>query len=264
MRVGRRRTARVSILASPPPRVRITRRALLIGLVGSVAALTGGRGARAAGDAHRVARERMVREQIVARGVKDPGVLGALRRVPRHEFVPVDQQPHAYDDNPLPIGSGQTISQPYIVALMTELAAVTKTSRVLEVGTGSGYQAAVLAELAGAVYSIEIVEPLARSAAATLRRLGYDAVRVRHGDGYRGWPEHAPFDAIVVTAAPARIPEPLQAQLAPRGRLVIPVGSVETELVVLTRTGDGFTRRTVTPVRFVPMTGEAEREGGAR
>ena len=236
---------------------RITRRTLLIGLL----ALACGRRARATDDPYSVERSRMVRDQIVARGVKDPRVLAALRRVPRHEFVPADQRRNAYDDAALPIGSGQTVSQPYIVALMTELAAVTERSRVLEVGTGSGYQAAVLAELAGDVYSIEIVEALARSAAATLRRLGYDRVHVRHGDGYRGWPEHAPFDAIVVTAAPDRIPPPLEQQLAPRGRLVIPVGSADTELVVVTRTEDGFRRRSIAPVRFVPMTGEAERDG---
>lgn len=204
-------------------------------------------------------RERMVREQIAARGVTDRRVLAAMRKVPRHEFVPDIRRADAYQDRPLPIGRGQTISQPYVVALMTELAAVEPTSRVLEVGTGSGYQAAVLTELAGEVYTIEIVEALASEAAATLRRLGYRRVTVRHGDGYRGWPEAAPFDAIVVTAAPPAVPPALREQLAPGGRLVIPVGEEKQELEVHRRTADGFEVRRVTPVRFVPMTGEAER-----
>ncbi len=203
------------------------------------------------------ARERMVSEQIEARGVVDARVLAALRRVPRHEFVPEEELARAYRDGPLPIGHGQTISQPYVVAVMTELAAPGADDRVLEIGTGSGYQAAVLAELAGQVYSIEIVEPLARSAAATLERLGYD-VRVRHGDGYRGWPEAAPFDAIVVTAAPERVPPALLEQLAEGGRLVIPVGDLQQELEVHRRTADGIEVERVFAVRFVPMTGEAQ------
>jgi protein-L-isoaspartate(D-aspartate) O-methyltransferase len=201
----------------------------------------------------------MVTEQIEARGVRDPRVLEAMRKVPRHEFVPREQRPYAYADHPLPIGHQQTISQPYIVAAMTELAQVRPGARVLEIGTGSGYQAAVLAELGAEVYSIEIVEPLARSAAATLERLGY-RVQVRAGDGYQGWPEHAPFEAIVVTAAPPRIPEPLKQQLAEGGRLVIPVGDFYQELVVLTRRGGELERRSVFPVRFVPMTGEAQQD----
>jgi len=213
----------------------------------------------AAADDFAALRERMVREQIAARGVTDRRVLAAMRKVPRHEFVPDIRRADAYQDRPLPIGRGQTISQPYVVALMTELAAVEPTSRVLEVGTGSGYQAAVLTELAGEVYTIEIVEALASEAAATLRRLGYRRVTVRHGDGYRGWPEAAPFDAIVVTAAPPAVPPALREQLAPGGRLVIPVGEEKQELEVHRRTADGFEVRRVTPVRFVPMTGEAER-----
>jgi len=192
----------------------------------------------------------MVDTQIAARGVRAPEVLAALRSVPRHEFVPASEREAAYADHPLPIGFEQTISQPYIVALMTELARLEPGDKVLEIGTGSGYQAAVLARLVRAVYSIEIVEPLARSAARTLARLGYANVEVRAGDGYQGWPEQAPFDAIVVTAAPARVPEPLKQQLAPGGRLVIPVGTSDQELMVLTRR--------VLPVRFVPMTGTAQ------
>jgi protein-L-isoaspartate(D-aspartate) O-methyltransferase len=186
-------------------------------------------------------------------------VLAAMRKVPRHLFVPEDQSAHAYEDRPLPIGEGQTISQPFIVAAMTELAALGPEARVLEIGTGSGYQAALLAELAREVYTIEIVEPLAARAAALLQHLGYANVKTRSGDGYRGWPEAAPFDAIVVTAAPPQIPEPLKQQLKPGGRLVVPVGERMQKLVVVTRTADGFSEQTVFPVRFVPMTGEAQK-----
>jgi protein-L-isoaspartate(D-aspartate) O-methyltransferase len=206
-----------------------------------------------AADAHAGERARMVTEQIAARGVRDAAVLAVMGKVPRHEFVPPRWRSEAYADHPLPIGEGQTISQPYIVALMTELAAVGPGERVLEVGTGSGYQAAVLATLGAEVYSVEIVEPLARSAQATLARLGYDRVHARHGDGYQGWPEAAPFDAIVVTAAPPEVPPALLAQLKPGGRLVIPVGSAEQELQVHERTADGVRVRRITPVRFVPM-----------
>ena len=202
-------------------------------------------------------RERMVREQLASRDVTDARVLAAMRRVPRHEFVPAALRAQAYEDGPLPIGHEQTISQPYIVALMTQLAALGPASRVLEVGTGSGYQAAILAEVARDVYTIEIVEPLARSAEATLRRLGYERVHVRAGDGYRGWPEAAPFDAILVTAAPEKVPAPLLEQLAVGGRLVIPVGRLDQELEVHRRTAGGFEVARVAPVRFVPMTGEA-------
>jgi protein-L-isoaspartate(D-aspartate) O-methyltransferase len=205
------------------------------------------------------ARDAMVREQIEARGVRDPEVLRAMRAVPRHLFVPESMRPFAHDDHPLPIGEDQTISQPYIVALMTELARVGPGSRVLEVGTGSGYQAAVLSEMGAEVRSIEIVEPLARRARGTLDALGYGRVRTRTGDGYAGWPDAAPFDAIVVTAAPPHVPQPLVDQLAPGGRMVIPVGRGVQSLTVLTRTADGVTREDVLPVRFVPMTGEAER-----
>jgi protein-L-isoaspartate(D-aspartate) O-methyltransferase len=205
-----------------------------------------------------VSRKRMVRTQIAARGIVDPRVLAAMRTVPRHEFVPDTLVGRAYDDGPLPIGYSQTISQPYIVALMTEAAAIGPSAKVLEVGTGSGYQAAVLAEVAKDVYSIEIVEPLATRAETTLRRLGYQRVHVRHGDGYRGWPEAAPFDAILVTAAPEKVPQPLLEQLAPGGRLVIPVGSGVQYLEVYRRTDKGIAVERVAPVRFVPMTGEAQ------
>ncbi len=209
-------------------------------------------------DSTRIAREAMVQEQIEARGVRNAAVLAAMRRVPRHEFMPENVRPLAYYDRPVPIGLGQTISQPYIVALMTELAAVGRGSRVLEIGTGSGYQAAVLAELGTDVYSIEILAPLRERAVEILARLGYGQVKTRVGDGYLGWPEAAPFDAIIVTAAPARVPEPLKQQLKVGGRLVLPVGRVDQELEVITRTAVGFSERSVIPVRFVPMTGKAD------
>lgn len=201
----------------------------------------------------------MVRRQLAARDITDERVLAAMRRVPRHRFVPAAQRPWAYDDRPLPIGHEQTISQPYIVALMTQLAALEPGDRVLEIGTGSGYQAAVLAELGCEVWSIEIVRPLGERAGRLLAELGYDRVHTRIGDGYRGWPEHAPFDAVLVTAAPPEIPEPLLEQLAVGGRLVVPVGRGVQDLIVVTRTEDGFPRRRHIPVRFVPMTGEAQR-----
>jgi len=202
----------------------------------------------------------MVTQQIAARGVKDPQVLAAMRRVPRHEFVPDAVRDMAYEDRPLPIAAEQTISQPYVVAAMTELAAVGPTSVVLEVGTGSGYQTAVLAEIARDVYSIEIIPELGKQAADTLERRGYENVHLRIGDGYAGWPDAAPFDAIVVTAAPPRVPQPLLDQLAVGGHLVIPVGSYYQELLVITRTDDGYERRTVFPVRFVPMTGKTQQQ----
>lgn len=197
-------------------------------------------------------------------GIDDPDVLRAIRVVPRHEFMPPELRSFAYDDRPMPIGHDQTISQPFIVALMTQLADVDPGEDVLEVGTGSGYQAAVLAELGADVRSIEIVEPLGREAAADLERLGYD-VQTRIGDGYRGWPSEAPFDAIVITAAPPEIPPPLLEQLAIDGKLVVPVGDSPSaqELVVITRTEDGFERSPSIPVRFVPMTGEAQERSRA-
>lgn len=201
------------------------------------------------------ARHTMVREQIAARGVRDERVLAAMRAVPRHRFMPEDVRQYAYDDGPLPIGYDQTISQPYIVALMTELARVGPDAKVLEVGTGSGYQAAVLARIVNEVYTIEIVGPLAERSRATLAELGFGNVHVRHGDGYAGWPEEAPFDAILVTAAPPTIPEPLIRQLKQGGRMVVPVGEGVQDLRVVERSGDGVIQRSVIPVRFVPMTG---------
>jgi protein-L-isoaspartate(D-aspartate) O-methyltransferase len=205
----------------------------------------------------------MVAEQIEGRGIRDERVLEAMRRVPRHEFVPEVERGRAYQDGALPIGEGQTISQPYIVAAMTELAQLGPDSRVLEVGTGSGYQAAVLAEVAGDVYTIEIVEPLAKRAAETLARLGYGRVHVRSGDGYQGWAEAAPFDGILVTAAAPRVPPALLEQLAPGGRLVIPIGEHEQELEVIRNTEEGVRVERVLPVRFVPMTGEVREGPGA-
>jgi protein-L-isoaspartate(D-aspartate) O-methyltransferase len=204
----------------------------------------------------RAERLEMVRRQIAARGVSDEAVLAAMRTVPRHEFVPPDLRAHAYDDRPLPIGRGQTISQPYIVAFMSELAELRGGENVLEVGTGSGYQAAVLAELSVRVYTIEIVEPLLREAAATLLRLAYRNVVPRFGDGGLGWRDLAPFDAILVTAAAARgVPESLLAQLADGGRLVAPVGEEVQTLQVVRRQGTTFERRDVGAVRFVPLVG---------
>jgi protein-L-isoaspartate(D-aspartate) O-methyltransferase len=200
----------------------------------------------------------MVTQQIKARGVKDPRVLAAMRKVLRHEFVPESLRHLAYEDHPLALGWDQTISQPYIVAAMTELAGLKAGARVLEIGTGSGYQAAVLAEVAQEVYSIEIVKPLADYGRRCLERLGYQRIQLRVGDGYRGWPEAAPFDAIVVTAAPSSIPEPLKEQLKVGGRLVIPVGDEHQELLVLTRMAKGWDKEQIFPVRFVPMTGEAQ------
>ncbi|NZA28423.1 protein-L-isoaspartate(D-aspartate) O-methyltransferase [Luteimonas sp. SJ-92] len=202
----------------------------------------------------------MVERQIAARGIGDQRVLAAMRAVPRHRFVGEGHAARAYEDHPLPIGHGQTISQPYIVALMTELLEPRAEHRVLEVGTGSGYQAAVLSPLVAEVYTIEIVEPLARRAAKVLDELGYDNVTVRAGDGYAGWPEHAPFDSIIVTAAPDRVPEALVEQLRPGGRMVIPVGPVHAlqELRLIEKAADGTVTDTmVAPVRFVPMTGGA-------
>ena len=198
----------------------------------------------------------MIEEQIRQRGVTDARVLAAMERIPRERFVPAQEATRAYDDTPLPIGEGQTISQPYIVAYMSELLNVAPDHRVLEIGTGSGYQAAVLAELAKEVYSIEIVPALAQQAAATLASLGYENVHVREGDGYAGWPEHAPFDRIILTAAPEKVPQPLLDQLADGGRLIAPVGGqLDTQwITVVDNREGGLVERQTIPVRFVPFT----------
>ncbi|MDH4038844.1 MAG: protein-L-isoaspartate(D-aspartate) O-methyltransferase [Candidatus Krumholzibacteria bacterium] len=201
-------------------------------------------------------RKQMVEKQMERRGITDARVLEALRAVERHRFVPETAQEDAYEDYPLAIGFGQTISQPYIVALMTESIEPKPGDRVLEIGTGSGYQAAVLSLLVKDVYSIEIVEELGLAAAERLAQLGYDNVHVRVGDGYQGWPEHAPFDAIVVTAAPPEIPQALVDQLAEGGRMVIPVGTSYQELLMVEKKNGKVSRRVITVVRFVPMVPE--------
>lgn len=195
----------------------------------------------------------MVRYQLVARGISDKRVIRAMENTPRHLFVPESQRVLAYTDDPLPIGEGQTISQPFIVAIMTELLELKGHEKVLEIGTGSGYQAAVLAQLVDTCYSIELLQELADSAEARLKQLGYNNVRTKCGDGYWGWPEHAPFDRIIVTAAPPEIPEKLIEQLAPDGKMVIPVGKYFQDLMVVTRTKKGIHRKQIIPVRFVPM-----------
>jgi len=218
-------------------------------------------------DARTIAqRFQMVERQLRGRDITDSAVLRAMGKVPRHAFVPNRLRKLAYVDRPLPIGFGQTISQPYIVALMTQLvlppARPTKARRALDIGTGSGYQAAVLAELVDHVYGVEILCPLADAARARLKALGYENVTVRCGDGYRGWPEHAPFDVILVAAAPAAIPPPLIDQLAPNGRLVVPVGGRHQTLTLVEKAQDGTIRRSEgLPVLFVPMTGEARQKG---
>ena len=198
-------------------------------------------------------RRRMVSRQIRARGVTDARVLAAMERVPRHAFVPEAERHRAYEDHPLPLAAGQTISQPYIVAYMTELLAVEPRHRVLEIGTGSAYQTAVLAELAAEVWTLEVVKALAASAKATLERIGCPNVHAREGNGWDGWPEAAPFDRILVTAAPDEIPQALQDQLAPGGVMVVPVGSADQRIIRIERTADGFDRTELLPVRFVPM-----------
>ncbi len=208
----------------------------------------------------KVMREKMVEIQIKARGVKDPRVLSALLKVERHRFVPEEYLDSAYSDQPLPIGEGQTISQPYIVALMTDLLDLKGNEKVLEIGTGSGYQAAVLAELAKEVYSVEIVERLASKAKNRLSELGYQNIKVNAGDGYLGWPEAAPFDAIVITCAPDHIPEPLIEQLKEGGRMVVPVGTYAQELKKIVKRSGKIETTDVIPVVFVPMTGDGVKQ----
>lgn len=195
----------------------------------------------------------MVEEQIVARGITDKDVVDAMKNTPRHKFMPENVRGSAYGDHPLPIGYEQTISQPYIVALMTELLDLTGTERVLEIGTGSGYQAAILSRLADSVYTIEIVKELADRAEETLHESGYDNVYVKHGDGYEGWEEFAPFDRIILTAAPPEVPPKLIEQLAVGGTMILPVGELSQDLVEINKTEQGTTRNVITGVRFVPM-----------
>jgi protein-L-isoaspartate(D-aspartate) O-methyltransferase len=206
-------------------------------------------------------RELMVQQQLMTRGINDAGVLRAMGKVPREEFVAPESRVASYEDGPLPIGYGQTISQPYIVAFMTEQLRPKPSDRVLEVGTGSGYQATVLAELVSEVYSVEIVEPLAKNAEATLQRLGYKNVHLKIGDGYKGWPEAGPFDAIIVTCAPDKVPQPLVDQLKDDGRMVIPVGDRFAQQLYLLEKKNGQLKQSATlPVRFVPMTSEAQKQ----
>lgn len=197
----------------------------------------------------------MVKEQIIARGISDRATLSAMRKVPRHLFVPADISDEAYDDNPLPIGYGQTISQPYIVAYMTEISKPALKKKVLEIGTGSGYQAAVIAEITDTVYTIEIIPDLEKEAKERFKKLGYKNIITRYGDGYQGWPEHSPFDIIIVTAAAEKIPQPLLDQLAENGRLVIPVGEpyAVQELVLVVKKNNKTESKRLTYVRFVPF-----------
>ena len=235
-------------------------RAGLAALVLVLAVAASGSGA----DRTAQARHLMVEQQLRQRGITDIRVLTAMDKVERHLFIPEPQRPGAYADTPLPIGHGQTISQPYIVARMTELLGIGPGAKVLEIGTGSGYQSAVLSEVvgpSGQVYTIEIVTPLGLLARMTLEQEGYRNVHVRIGDGYTGWPGEAPFDAIIVTAAPPEVPQPLLEQVKPGGRIVLPVGEVWQDLRVITKRPDGsFDTQNVLPVRFVPMTGEAQRD----
>lgn len=206
-------------------------------------------------------RHKMVKEQIAARGIKDKDVIKAMQKVERHLFVPIQFRHLAYSDSPLPIGFGQTISQPYIVGIMTQLLDINSDSRVLEIGTGSGYQAAILGELCKEVYSIEIVEGLALKAKSTIESLNYDNLHLKWGDGYMGWEEHAPYDAIIVTCSPSKIPQALIDQLGENGNLVIPIGAKNVKSLVLLKKVDGeLVRKDVIPVRFVPMIDEKGRE----
>ncbi|MBV8887078.1 MAG: protein-L-isoaspartate(D-aspartate) O-methyltransferase [Chroococcidiopsidaceae cyanobacterium CP_BM_RX_35] len=207
-------------------------------------------------DAFQTQRQQMVEQQLKVRGIRDKGVLKAISKVPRHRFVDPKFSGVAYRDFPLPLAHNQTISQPYIVAYMTEAAKISPNDRVLEIGTGSGYQAAVLGELAKEVYTVEIIPELAESACQIFNKLGYKNIHVKTGNGFEGWTEQAPYDAILVTAAPDYIPEALVNQLTVRGRMVIPVGTWDQEMMVLAKTKDGLLKEKAIPVRFVPMTGE--------
>lgn len=205
-------------------------------------------------------KEEMIDRQLQRRGISDPEVLQAMQEVDRSVFVPEEMKPHSYEDRPLPIGKDQTISQPYIVAYMAQELHLNAKDIVLEVGTGCGYNAAVLSKLASHVYSVEIIEWLAELARENLAKTGIKNITTRYGDGYSGWPEKAPFDAIILTAAPPNIPEPLKKQLKIGGRLLAPIGRMNQKLIILTRTGEEtFEEKTLLPVKFVPMTGEAEK-----
>lgn len=210
-------------------------------------------------DSLSILRNEMVELQIKTRGITDPKLLTALLKVERHLFVPEKYRHLAYFDYPLPIDNNQTISQPYIVALMTELAQVDESDKILEVGTGSGYQAAILGELADSVFSIEIICDLAEKADTLLKKIGYENIFIMCGDGFIGWDEHAPYDAIIVTCAPRDVPQMLIEQLAENGRLVIPVGTSSQELLLITKRKEKIIEKKIIPVRFVPMTGEAEK-----
>ena len=204
-------------------------------------------------------RNKMVQEQIISRGIKDSKVINAMRKVPRHHFIPEENKRLAYNDGPVSIGFGQTISQPYIVALMTESLKLKGDEKVLEIGTGSGYQAAILAEIVKEVYTVEILEPLSVSASKKLKELGYNNIEVKTGDGYKGLKEHSPYDCIIVTAAPPKIPQPLIDQLKIGGRMIIPVGRWFQELVLIEKSDKGITKKKIVSVMFVPMTGEAQK-----
>ena len=237
------------------------------GLLVAVAPRTGRAGADepAADDPYVAARARMVERHLAERGIEDQRVLEAFRTVPRHLFVPEGYQRLSYDDESIPIGEGQTITPPFDVAFMTEALGLEPTDRVYEVGTGSGYQASILGQLAGEVYSVEIHEPLAARAAGVIERLGYENIHTRHGDGYAGWPEAAPFDKVIVTCAPEAIPPPLIEQLKEGGRMVIPIGSrFDQKVYVFDKTGGELVGGAIRPTLFVPMTGEAQREAAAR
>jgi len=234
---------------------------IVVGVLGIVFGCGNGNQTMSQGREHtrQVERDWMVDTQIVGGGITDARVVAAMRRVPRHGFIPDYESENAYGDFPLPIGHNQTISQPFIVAYMTEALKLSPGEKVLEIGTGSGYQAAILAELGVQVFSIEIVKPLAQYAMDNLAKLGYHQVSVRAGDGYQGWPEESPFDAIIITAAPDHIPSPLLEQLAVGGRLILPVGDYLQNLVLIRRTKAGYQKTELLPVRFVPMTGQAEK-----
>jgi protein-L-isoaspartate(D-aspartate) O-methyltransferase len=236
-------------------------RASVVVVIGSVVCTLWAFQQPASDEVYQARRLEMVATQIEARGVNNKAVLTALRKVPRHRFVPAMWRARAYVDGPLPIGEGQTISQPYIVGWMTELIEPTKQMRVLEIGTGSGYQAAVLAECVGEVDTIEVVPTLGKKAEGLLGELGYRNIRVRIGDGYEGWRDRAPYDAIMLTAAPPKdVPRPLLEQLKPGGRLVAPVGRGDQHLIRITRSATGYKREILAPVQFVPMTGKAQKD----